>query len=371
MLPTLYRPGKRGQTLQWSISTYGNVITTTHGELGGKLITHTEVIEEGKNIGRRNETTPEQQACLEAESLWRLKQKKGYSTEVADKIELPYVLPMLAEPYMKHRAKVRPGWRAQNKLNGIRCIVSRLGDNIRYTTRNGNEFFGLDFMTPGLLHLVPDGGMLDGELYVHGMTLQAISSMVRRTVNQDPALLASIMQYHVFDIVLPDTEFSERDEIVQGLFDAAAGYLDELYSRQVFHRVTSTTVYGEEDCNRLVDEAMAAGYEGIMLRNPRGLYLPSYRSYDLLKYKLMKDDEFRVVGGRYGRGKDKNIFIWRCVTESGKEFDVKMTGTYELNELRAKRHSLYIGKMMTVQFQELTEDGIPEFPVGLDFRDYE
>jgi DNA ligase-1 len=31
----------------------------------------------------------------------------------------------------------------------------------------------------------------------------------------------------------------------------------------------------------------------------------------------------------------------------------------------------FLGKMLTVQYQNLTPDGIPRFPVGLSFRDYE
>jgi DNA ligase-1 len=31
----------------------------------------------------------------------------------------------------------------------------------------------------------------------------------------------------------------------------------------------------------------------------------------------------------------------------------------------------YIGKMLTVRFQELTTDRVPRFPVGLAIRDYE
>jgi hypothetical protein len=31
----------------------------------------------------------------------------------------------------------------------------------------------------------------------------------------------------------------------------------------------------------------------------------------------------------------------------------------------------YIGKDLTVQFFELTDDGVPRFPVGIAVRDYE
>lgn len=31
----------------------------------------------------------------------------------------------------------------------------------------------------------------------------------------------------------------------------------------------------------------------------------------------------------------------------------------------------YVGKPLTVRYQELTQDGIPRFPVGIAVRDYE
>jgi Flp pilus assembly protein CpaB len=36
-----------------------------------------------------------------------------------------------------------------------------------------------------------------------------------------------------------------------------------------------------------------------------------------------------------------------------------------------KHPAKYIGKELTVRFQELSDDGIPRFPVGISFRDYE
>jgi DNA ligase-1 len=33
--------------------------------------------------------------------------------------------------------------------------------------------------------------------------------------------------------------------------------------------------------------------------------------------------------------------------------------------------SEYVGKKLTIRFQELTDEGLPRFPVGIAFRDYE
>jgi DNA ligase-1 len=36
-----------------------------------------------------------------------------------------------------------------------------------------------------------------------------------------------------------------------------------------------------------------------------------------------------------------------------------------------KNAAKYIGKKLTVKYQELTKDGIPRFPVGIAIRDYD
>ena len=46
-------------------------------------------------------------------------------------------------------------------------------------------------------------------------------------------------------------------------------------------------------------------------------------------------------------------------------------GTHEERRDLYKIAKSMVGKKLTVRFQELTEDGIPRFPVGIAFRDYE
>jgi DNA ligase-1 len=50
---------------------------------------------------------------------------------------------------------------------------------------------------------------------------------------------------------------------------------------------------------------------------------------------------------------------------------VRPRGTHEDRADLFKDGDSYIGKKLTVRYQELTEDGIPRFPVGIAFRDYE
>jgi hypothetical protein len=54
-----------------------------------------------------------------------------------------------------------------------------------------------------------------------------------------------------------------------------------------------------------------------------------------------------------------------------KYFDVVPKWTLEARRKAAQLASQYIGKPLTVRYQTLTQDGIPQFPIGIGIRDYE
>jgi hypothetical protein len=61
-----------------------------------------------------------------------------------------------------------------------------------------------------------------------------------------------------------------------------------------------------------------------------------------------------------------------CVKpKMGSTFCVRPEGTIEQREYFYAHKENYFGKMLTVKFQNLTDLGIPRFPVGIVFRDYE
>ena len=79
---TLYRLNSKGKPIQWRIVVTGNVIDTYDGQVGGKIKHTPDVVEEGKNIGKSNETTPEEQALSDAERKITLKRRKGYQETI-------------------------------------------------------------------------------------------------------------------------------------------------------------------------------------------------------------------------------------------------------------------------------------------------
>ena len=85
--------------------------------------------------------------------------------------------------------------------------------------------------------------------------------------------------------------------------------------------------------------------------------------------KKFEELEFAIVDVREATGNDKGTAIIQCQADNGELFWVRPKGS---REYRASLlESQIIDKLLTVRYQNLTEKGIPRFPVGIAIRDYE
>ncbi len=374
--PTLYGESSHGKRKVWSIrvekrGTFG-VIITEHGYEDGKMVSSERVVEVGKNIGKRNETTPVEQAISEAQSSWNKKKDAGYVAdaevciaEEADSDCEPAAassgapLPMLAHDYNKRGKDMKFPCYVQPKLDGVRCVATKTG----LYSRNGKDFPHLPHIRADMASLKEDV-ILDGELYSDELTFQEIVGIVKKvTLKGDDAAKMKKIYLYVYDIILPDVPYKDR-----------LTKLKDLFSK---NRVPNLHLLGTKICEtrekvkEMHAEYVAEGYEGIMLRNMLGKYRIKVRSADLQKYKEFFDSEYKVVGFKEGDGLEKGCVIWICQTAAGQEFAVRPRGTHEDRAALLKEARKYVGKNLTVRYQELTTDGIPRFPVGITFRDYE
>jgi ATP-dependent DNA ligase len=133
-----------------------------------------------------------------------------------------------------------------------------------------------------------------------------------------------------------------------------------------------------ETVQSLFEQFTNEGYEGIMIRNKQGLYLssPISRSNDLVKMKAKETDEFEIVGFTEGlRGKDKGALIWQVKTSEGKVFNVTpkdMTQEQRKEKFQEFKKSFkFKGHMLTVEYESLSKDKIPQRAKAVAIRDYE
>ena len=367
-LPILFKRTSTGALQEWSIRTEGAQIITRFGQTGGAIQETAPTICVGKNVGRSNETTAEQQAELEAKAQWEKKLKKDYvdSKEKAvagAKSELVEggILPMLAHKFSEHGEKVVYPCYAQSKLDGHRCTSQIEPDGtVTLWSRTRKLITGVPHIASAIQRLrLPQDTRLDGELYSHAYRdkFEDLSHFIRQETPTDGH---EVVEYHVYDVALPGVGFEERHGILQKWMKPAGVCLQT---------VETLKVADEDELMLAFERFLDQGYEGAIIRNAAGLYV-NKRSQDLLKLKSFDDAEFPIVGVKEGKGKLAGHGIFTCKTEAGAEFDAKMKGA--LTEL-AKYHQhpeRYIGKQLTVQFQGFTKKNhVPRFPVALRIRE--
>lgn len=366
--PTLYHKGKNGAIHQWTIWTEGDKIITEHGHVGGAMQLSPRFAE-GKNIGRANETSAAEQAEREAQSMWTHKVERKYS-ETIDAAQEEVFLPMLAHSFKDPK---KPGVYSkkaqfpadiQPKLDGVRCMAFWDGDSIYLGTRNGKEWTAPRHIARELEEYLPKEMVLDGELYIHGVDFESLSSWTKKVYKETAAL-----EYHVFDMPIDengnsDAAWFKRFADLKGFFERNANKM-----RMVKLVPILGTAKNAQEVLELEDKCVAEGYEGAMIRNLRGPYLFGHRSHDLLKVKSSEDAEYKIVDFTNGVGKFERSVVWICETADHKQFRVVPKANQERREFYFANGKKYIGKYVKVRYQNLTKDGIPRFPRSVGFRD--
>ena len=108
-----------------------------------------------------------------------------------------------------------------------------------------------------------------------------------------------------------------------------------------------------------------------MIRNVHGTYDLNKRSKHLQKFKEFQDAEYKIVGYKEAGGDWQGTPIWICEMEDGRQFNVTPVGDRPSRVEMFQNADDYIGKMLTVKFFELSDDGVPRFGNGIAIRDYE
>ena len=121
--------------------------------------------------------------------------------------------------------------------------------------------------------------------------------------------------------------------------------------------------YTHEELDKSQENAVNAGYEGTVIKNPTALYQHNVRSSDMFKYKKTLSAEFLISDYNL----DKNglpVFVMKC--DAG-EFKAKPIGT---KEYWAKFNpDEYVGKYATIEYETFSKDNIPLKPIFISLRE--
>jgi DNA ligase-1 len=371
-LQTIYKETKTGATQEWTVEVVGNKYRTISGQTDGKKTISEWTVVYGKNAGRANATTDEEQALKEAEAKRKLKLEKDYHETISGIGTKRHFEPMLAAKWEDYKDTIQYPIYSQPKLDGIRCIVKKDG----MWSRNGKPIVSAPHIFEALSELFEENPYLvfDGELYCDKLAndFNKIVSLVKKTKPTDADLKESkkTIQYHIYDLPVSKDDIESAFSIrMQELKDV----LGKEYLKSGVLRIVQTDfVKTEEALMEKYGEYVDAGYEGQMLRVDS--WYENKRSKFLLKHKSFIDEEYLIKDiceGEGNRTGTAGYFVFE--TADGKPFKSNVKGTFEETAEMLKNRKKLIGKSATVKYFNLTPDGIPRFPyvINIDRASYE
>ena len=380
---------------EWDDAQHGFVIRRKTYQYGGKVTVQPEIwIYKGK-VKR----TVSEQARLEYNSHLKKYTDKGYKLLPSSiKINNAVAVEAFVEEHLgngvtdsngfkkhmlaKQADKVATSvfdkikyWYGSRKIDGVRCSFYWKDGEVRTASRGGGDYdASTSFMrhNPKLIQFFEEHPdiVLDGELYKHGKSLQQISGAAR--LEKDTAGM-DWLEYYIYDVMDSTKTFEERLDILHDITDELnLGFNPEREwddGELKFQIVPQETVVGWANIQKLHDKYVGEGLEGIVIRDPSKVYNFGGRTNAMIKVKMYKDAEFEIVGYSEGLRPEDMVFV--CKTKEGKEFEAKPMGPRELKWEYLDRMDEIIGKMATVKYFYLSDEGCPLQPVLKCIRDYE
>ena len=362
----VYKKTSTGKIQQWRAwvekTPTGYLLKVESGQTGGKL---KEAAGQVIDVGKQKRTAKEQ-AIFEAKSKLKKKRDEAYYDTVEEAQTQVKLLPMLAHPFTKRKHNITYPAIVQRKFDGVRCLAVLNSDKtVTLLSRKGKEFPHLEHIKSDVLANNKNQALvLDGELYSDTLTFQELVGLVKRVTlkpgNDKQMLEVSLRVYDCVNTKKTD-DFQGRYLDITGITHGAK------YLSLVENILVDNEAQIHEAQRKFVEE----GYEGAMVRNLKGTYAIGKRSPDLQKVKTFLDGEYEIVGFSEATGNDAGTVVWECKTPEELTFRVRPRGTREARAEQYQNGNDYIGKQLTVRYQELTDDGVPRFPVGITVRDYE
>lgn len=235
------------------------------------------------------------------------------------------------------------GWLMSEKLDGVRAYW----DGKKLLSRNGNEFSVPDWFTKDYPPFP-----LDGELWTKRGDFENIVSITSQKKNSE---LFREVSYNIFEVPFQKDGLLKRLEILEN-------YLKK-HPNTTIRIIKQIACKDKNHLKIFLDDIEKKGGEGAVIRDPDAPYI-AQRTSQALKVKSFKDAECKVVGYKDGKGKYTGFLgSIVCSFENGVLLNIGSGFTDE-----QRKSPPPMGSTITFKYQELTQKGVPRFPVFLRVR---
>jgi len=321
----------------------------------------------GKITKIKKEYESLKKATTQINFLWRKKKESGFQEENEIKNNLIKMKSNIIKPMGAHKlddyySKIKYPAYIQKKLDGFRCLSNIIDKKVILYSKNMKIFLHLNHIKLEILkikELLNDINFyLDGELYEFGIPLNNIYKLVmKKYVSEKNIKDMEKISYYIFDIFNVNNLnliFEERYNILKKIF--------ENNKFKYLKLVECKIVNSYEEIKDINIEYLYEGYEGVIVRNKHGVYKLNSKSYDVLRTKEFKKNNFLIIGAKEGNGIQKGsiIFKLKCLNNNNSFYAIpigtidnrkKMYLDYIKNPLN------YINKYAIVKYLEINEDG--------------
>jgi len=358
---TLYSRDSLGNIRIWKMEQNGSKYRTVAGLQNGEQVISEWTVAEGKNQGKKNETSSVEQATKEIEAKYKKQKKTGYFDDINSVDDMSYIEPMLAKLYKDYSDKIdlsKGEYILQCKFNGMRCIATKNG----LFTRKGEKYLSCPHIEESLIPFFekyPDA-VLDGELFNNDLRqqLNEISKLVRRTVNisqDDLERSEKLVRYYVYDGydfgINKDCCYRERKKWID---------TNVVDSYRYIMPVKDFVINAESDLDKHYSSFIDDGHEGVMLRYSDMGY-EHKRSKNLLKVKPEDSEEAIIIDIKEGTGNWRGTGKTITLNWNGKVFDASFKGSYEEAKDFLEDKKNWIGNTVEFLYNGLTGKGTPNF----------
>jgi DNA ligase-1 len=189
------------------------------------------------------------------------------------------------------------------KYDGARVQIHKEGDSVAiFSRRMENVTASLPEIVLAARQITAKSAILDGEAVAIGkdgrpMAFQEILKRFRRKYNVEKLAAQIPLRLFLFDLIYLD--------------DKSVTHLPLSERRALLEKIANPTLLADqvlsgsaEAAEEIYRQALAAGHEGLILKNPNSVYAPGKRGKNWLKIKpVMETLDLVVIGAKWGEGR--------------------------------------------------------------------
>ncbi|NMC10905.1 MAG: ATP-dependent DNA ligase [Methanothrix sp.] len=244
------------------------------------------------------------------------------------------------------------------KFDGARVQIHKDGQKVRIFSRR------LENVTASLPEIVSavkaniraNSAILDGEAVAIGhderpMAFQEILKRFRRKYNVEKLAVQIPLRLFLFDLIyldgksVIDQPLKDRRALLETIADPS------LLAKQVLSNSPKVA-------EQIYRQALDAGHEGLMLKNPSSVYAPGKRGKNWLKIKpVMETLDLVVIGAKWGEGRRASLlgsYRLGCLEpETGMLLDVGWVATGLTDEVLSDLTEMFKGLIVVEKGMEL------------------